>query len=106
VFAPNHEMIGLFILKMRDDKASVVYSYFDGSHAPAIVAAVVHNTLAMDVSTLNLYDEKLVAAFSELSCPYWSTRSVSRGFLLSKALADIPAADSRLHGGDGDLAFY
>jgi hypothetical protein len=106
VFAPNHEMIGFFILKVRDDKASVVYSYFDGPHAPAIVAAVVRNTLAMDVSTLNFYDEKLVAAFSELRCPYWSTRSASRGFLFSKALADIPAADFRLQGGDGDLAFY
>ena len=99
-------MIGFFLLKVRDKKASVVYSYFDGPHAPAIAAAVAHNALAMDVSTLNLYDEELVAAFSELCCPCWSTRSVSRGFLLSKAMADIPPADFRLHGGDGDLAFY
>jgi hypothetical protein len=67
---------------------------------------VVYHTLAMDVSTLSLYDEQLVASFSELGCPCWSAKAVSRGFSLSKALADIPLTNYRLHGGDGDLAFY
>ena len=106
VFAANDEMIGFFILKVRDDRAGVAYSYFDGQHAPSIAAAVAQTALAMDVSTLTLYDEKLVVAFTALGCPHWSARSVSRGFLLSKAFAGIEPADIRLHGGDGDLAFY
>jgi hypothetical protein len=60
----------------------------------------------MDVGILSLYDEQLVARFSELRCPCWSTKKNSRGFSLSKAFANIPLADYRLHGGDGDLAFY
>ena len=106
VFDQKIGMVGFFILKVRDDRMSVVYSYFDNQYASSITAAVVYHTLAMDVSTLSLYDEQLVARFSELRCPYWSTKAVSRGFFLSKAFADLPLGDYRLQGGDGDLAFY
>jgi hypothetical protein len=106
VFEHNNEMVGFLMLKVRDDRMSVVYSYFESQHALSVTAAVVYHTLAMDVSALSLYDEQLVASFSELRCPCWSAKAVSRGFSLSKALADIPLTDYRLHGGDGDLAFY
>jgi hypothetical protein len=106
VFEQNNEMVGFFMLKVRDDRMSVVYSYFESQHALSVTAAVVYHTLAMDVGTLSLYDEQLVASFSELGCPHWSAKTVSRGFSLSKALAGIPLANCRIHGGDGDLAFY
>jgi hypothetical protein len=106
VFEHNNEMVGFFMLKVRDDRMSVVYSYFESQHALSVTAAVVYHTLAMDVRALSLYDEQLVASFSELGCPCWSVKAVSRGFSLSKALTDIPLTDYRLHGGDGDLAFY
>jgi len=99
-------MVGFFILKVRDDRMSVVYSHFEDRHASSIIAAVVYHTLAMNVSALSLYDERLMTGFSEIRCPYWSTKAVSRRFYLSKVFADIPLADYRLHGGDGDLAFY
>jgi hypothetical protein len=67
---------------------------------------VFHHALVMNVSSLGLYDEQLVAGFSDLGCPCWSTKKKSREFSLSKAFADIPLADYRLQGGDGDLAFY
>ena len=57
VFARDNEMIGFFILKVRDDRMSAVFSYFDSHHAPSIVAAVVNTALAMEASTLSLYDE-------------------------------------------------
>ena len=106
VFERNKEMIGFFMLKVRDDRMSVVYSFFESQHAESVAAAVVYHSLKMDVSVLSLYDEQLVKSFAELRCPYWSTKAVSRGFFLSKAFAEIPLADLRLHGGDGDLAFY
>ncbi len=106
VFETNSGMIGFFILKVRDDQMSVVYSYFDSQYAPPITAAVVYHALAMDVSVLSMYDEHLVASFSELRCPYWSAKPVSRGFFLSKSFAELPLRDYRLHGGDGDLAFF
>ena len=106
VFEHHTEMIGFFLLKVRDDRMSVVYSYFESRHAMSIIAAVFHHALAMNVSTLSLYDEQLVAGFSDLGCPCWSAKKKSREFSLSKAFADIPVANYRLHGGDGDLAFY
>ncbi len=106
VFEHHTEMIGFFLLKVRDDRMSVVYSYFESRHAASITVAVFHHALAMDVSTLSLFDEQLVAGFSELRCPCWSAKKKSRGFSLSKAFADIPLSNYRLHGGDGDLAFY
>lgn len=106
VFEHHNEMIGFFLLKVRDDRMSVVYSYFESRHAASITAAVFHHALAMDVSALSLFDEQLVAAFSKLHCPCWSANKKSRGFSLSKAFADIPLSSYRLHGGDGDLAFY
>jgi hypothetical protein len=106
VFERQAEMIGFFLLKVRDDRMSVVYSFFERRHAASITAAALHHALAMDVSILSLYDEQLVAGFSQLGCPCWSAQKKSRGFSLSKAFADIPLADCRLHGGDGDLAFY
>jgi hypothetical protein len=106
VFEQDNGMVGFFILKVRDDRMSVVYSYFENRHASSIIAAVVYHTFAMDVSSLSLYDERLVAGFSELRCPYWSAKAVSRRFYLSKTFADIPLTEYRLHGGDGDLAFY
>jgi hypothetical protein len=106
VFEHPTEMIGFFLLKVRDDRMSVLYSYFESRHAAAITAAALHHALAMDVSILSLYDELLVASFSTLRCPCWSVKKNSRGFSLSKAFAEIPLASCRLHGGDGDLAFY
>jgi hypothetical protein len=106
VFDQDLGMVGFFILKVRDDRIAVLYSYFESRHALSIIAAVVHHTFAMDVATLSLFDDRLVASFAELGCPCWSVKAVSRGFYLSKAFADIPLADYRFHGGDGDLAFY
>jgi hypothetical protein len=106
VFEPNNGMLGFFILKVRDDRLSVVYSYFESRHVSTIAAAVVYHTLAMDANALILYDERLVAGFSELHCPYWYIQAASRGFLLSKAFAEMPLGDYRLQGGDGDFAFY
>jgi len=106
VFEHHNEMIGFFLLKVRDDRMSVMYCYFGSRHAASITAAAFLHALAMDVSILSLYDEQMAASFSELDCPCWSARKNSRGFSLSKAFADIPLANCRLQGGDGDLAFY
>jgi hypothetical protein len=106
VFEHHNEMIGFFLLKVRDDRMSVVYSYFESRHATSIMAAVFHHALVMNMSILRLYDEQLVAGFSDLGCPCWSAKKKSREFSLSKAFADIPLANYRLQGGDGDLAFY
>ena len=106
VYEQNNEMVGFLMLNVRNDRMSVVYAHFENRHAPSIAAAAVYHALAMDVSTLRLYDEQLVKSIAGLRCPCWSTQSISRGFFLSKAFADIPLADCRLHGGDGDFAFY
>jgi GNAT superfamily N-acetyltransferase len=106
VFQKNEGMIGFFILSVRQDRMQVVYSYFDNRNASSITAAAVYHALAMDVHTLSLYDERLIKSVSDLHGPYWSTRAVSRGFFLSRAFADMPLGDYRLHGGDGDFAFY
>lgn len=106
VFEQNDGMIGFLLLKVRDDLMSVTYSFFESRHASSIITAVAHQALAMDVSTISLYDEQLVTGFSELRCPCWSAKKSSRGFYVSKAFADIPLSDCRLHGGDGDLVFY
>jgi hypothetical protein len=98
--------VGFLMLKVRDDRMSVVYAHFEDRHAPSVAAAALYHALTMDVSTLSLYDERLVKSAAGLRCPCWATRSVSRGFFLSKAFADAPLADCRLHGGDGDFAFY
>ena len=106
VFEQHTEMIGFFLLKVRDNQMSVVYSYFKSRHATSIMAAAFHHALAMDVCTLSIYDEQLVTSFSKLGCPCWSAEKNSRGFSLSKAFSDIPPANYRLQGGDGDLVFY
>jgi hypothetical protein len=106
VFENQTEMIGFFLLKVRNDRMSVMYSYCESRHAASITAAVFHHALAMDVRTLSLFGEQLVAGFSELRFPCWSVKKKSRGFSLSKAFADIPLSNYRLQGGDGDLAFY
>jgi len=106
VFAPDAGMVGFLVLSVRNDRMIVLYSYFDPPDAPSIAAADDSHALAMDVNSLSLYDEHLVRSVSKLRCPRWSTRPVSRGFFLSKSLAHIPAGERRLHGGDGDFAFY
>ena len=106
VFEQDKGMIGFFLLKVRDDRMGVEYCFFDNQHAKSVTAAVIYQALAMNVSSLILYDQRLVECYSELRAPHWSTKSVSRDFFLSKAFADLPLADYRLHAGDGDLAFY
>jgi len=106
VFTHHSEMIGFFLLKVRDDRMSVVYAFFEPRHAASITAAVCLHALAVDVKILSLYDEQLASSFSGLGCPCWSVKKKSRGFSLSKKFADIPLANCRLQGGDGDLAFY
>ena len=106
VFAQDNQMVGFFMLKVRDDRMSLLYAYFESQHTLSIAAAVAYQALAMDVSALSLYDQQLVASFPELGCPYWSAKGISRGFSLSKASADVSLTNYRLHGGDGDLAFY
>jgi len=106
VFAHSSEMIGFVLLKVRDDRMSVVYAYFEPRHAASIAAAACLHALAMDISILSLYDAQLAASFAGIGCPCWSVRKNSREFSLSKKFADIPLANRRLQGGDGDLAFY
>jgi len=106
VFQHQNEMIGFFLLKVRDDRMSVVYSYFESRHAASVTAAIFHHALIMDVGILSLFDGQLISGISELGCPCWSVKKMSRGFSLSKAFADVPLSNYRLHGGDGDLAFY
>lgn len=106
VFANQAEMIGFFLLKVRDDRMSVLYSYCESRHAALITAAVFKHARSMGVRSLHLFDEQLVAGFSALRLPCWSARKKSRGFSLSKALAEIAPSNYRLNGGDGDLAFF
>jgi hypothetical protein len=106
VFDPKNEMVGFLMLRVRNDRMSVSYAHFEDRHAPEMAAAAVHHALAMDAAGLSLYDERLVKSLSNLGCPCWSTRSVSRGFFLPKSLAGDLRAECRLHGGDGDFAFY
>lgn len=106
VYEQNHGMVGFLMLSVRNDRMSVLYSHFENRHAPSIAAAAACHALAMDVSTLRLYDEQLVKSFSALRCPAWSAQSISRGFFLSNSFADNPLASCRLQGGDGDFAFY
>lgn len=106
VLEQHKEIVGFVLFKVRDDRMSIVFSYFDPRHALSIAAAAVIHALKMDVRVLSIYDELLVKSFAELRCPCWSVKRSSRGFSLSKAFADIPLAGCRLHGGDGDLAFY
>jgi len=106
VFEQPKEMIGFLLLKIRDERMSVVYAYFDSSHAEYIAAAAWNHALAMDAGILSLYDEQLTASFNRLGCPCWKARKKTRGFSLSKAFAGLPLTDRRLQGGDGDLAFY
>ena len=106
VFEQHNEMVGFFLLKVRDDRMSIVFSYFDPRHALSVTAVAVYHALKTGIRILSLYDELLVKSFAELRCPCWSAKRNSRGFSLSKAFADIPLGDCRLHGGEGDLAFY
>ena len=103
VFEHHNAMVGFLLLKVRNDRMSVVYCYFERRQAASITAAALHHALAMDVSILSIYDQQMAASFSELRCPCWSVKKKSRGFSLSKAFDDIPLAeDGRLQGGDGD----
>jgi hypothetical protein len=106
VFEHQTEMIGLFLLKVRNDRMNVIYAYFENRHAASITAAAFHHALVMKMRILSLYDKRLIASFLELGGPCWSAKKKSRGFSLSKAFAGIPLENSRLQGGDGDLAFY
>lgn len=106
VFEQDGGLAGFLLLSVRDDRMSVVYAHFENRHASSIAAAAVYHALAMDVSTLSLYDKQLVQSIAGLRCPCWSTKTVSRGFFLSRAFADFPLGGCRLHGGDGDFAFY
>jgi hypothetical protein len=99
-------MIGFLLLKIRDDRMSVVYAYFESRHAELITGAVLHHALEMEANVLSLYDEQLAASFTRLGCPCWTARKKTRGFSLSRAFAKLPLANCRLQGGDGDLAFY
>ena len=106
VFDRNKEMAGFFLAKVRDDQMSIVFAYFNHRHARAMAAAVFFHALKMNVGVLSFDDDRLAAGFTELDCPCRSIKRRSRGFSLSKTLADIPPTEYRLHGGDGDLAFY
>ena len=106
VFEQQKAMVGFVLLKVRDDRMSIVSAYFDPRHAQSVTAVAVYHALKMDIRILSLYDELLVKSFADLRCPCWSSKRSSRGFSLSKTFAEIPLTDCRLHGGDGDLAFY
>ena len=106
VFDERRGLIGFFVLKARDDKVSLIFSYFDNEDVDAISDAVLHHALAMEASKLSLYGNRMVDCFPKSGYPVRSTKSVSRGFLLTKPFENKTWAACRLQGGDGDLAFY
>lgn len=106
VFQRDKGLIGYFVIKARDDKMALLYAYFDSEDGDAVSAAVVHHAQAMDATVLSLYEQRLLASLPGLDYSFSSSKSVSRGFLLTKPFADKAWADCRLQGGDGDLAFY
>lgn len=106
VFEPGKGMVGFLLLSVRNDRVTLLLAYFAESDAPAVTAALVHHALAMDVSTLRLYDRHLIEHIVRVGCPRWSTRPMSRGFFLSRGIAQMTSAECRLQAGDGDFAFY
>ncbi len=99
-------LIGFCMLKVRDDRATDVYSFFDDRHALAVATAVAHQALSLDLAALSIYDERLAEHLPKLGDPHRSAKKVSRGFLISRPLAEPGLADRRLQAGDGDLALY
>ena len=106
VFTQGKGLIGFFMLKVRDDRQSLLYCYFENQHAAAVSTALVHHAKAMGADRLSLYDQRLVASIGQIREPDWSSKAASRGFMLTKPLAERRWAGRRLQGGDGDLAFY
>jgi len=106
VTEPGGGLIGFLLVQLRNDRMTLLYSFFAPSKAVGMAAALVHHALAMDARTLRLYDERLIAGLPRVGCPDGRTRSKSRGFLLSKELAGTLPPGFRLHAGDGDFAFY
>lgn len=106
VFRGGDELIGFFMLKVRDRKASLIFSYFEDAAVDALLAAVMHHARAMEVDVLGLHEARMAARLGTAGGGPGSVKPVSRGFLLTKPFADKAWADCRLQGGDGDLAFY
>jgi hypothetical protein len=106
VFKESAELIGFFVLKVRNRKASLIFSYFEDAAVDALLAAVMHHARAMEVDVLGLHEARMAARLGPAGGGPGSVKPVSRGFLLTKPFAEKAWADCRLQGGDGDLAFY
>ena len=106
VFDGNERFIGFFILKVRNAKASLIFSYFGDQHAETIAAAAMDHARLLGAVQLTLYGNRMVKSVRELVSPDASKKSITRGFLLTRPFADKAWSDCRLQGGDGDLAFY
>jgi hypothetical protein len=106
VFTEGDELIGFFVLKVRDRKTSLIFSYFEDAAVDALLAAVMHHARAMEVDVLGLYEARMAARLATAGGGPGSVKPVSRGFLLTKPFADKAWGNCRLQGGDGDLAFY
>ena len=69
VFKQGKGLIGFFMLKVRDDRLSLLYSYFENAHAAAVSTAVVHHAKAMGADRLSLYDHRLVTRIGQIRGP-------------------------------------
>jgi hypothetical protein len=76
------------MLSVRNDRMRVVYAHFENRHAPSIAAAAVCHALAMDVSTLILYDER--AGQERLWVALSLLVQTDVPVFLSKAFAGLP----------------
>ena len=106
LFDGDKQFVGFFVLKVRNEKASLIFSYFEDKDAKALATAAIDQAQAMGATQLTLYGERMVKSLPSIAGPDVSTKKVSRGFMLTKAFENETWKNCRLQGGDGDLAFY
>jgi GNAT superfamily N-acetyltransferase len=106
VLGDEGQMIGLLMLKVRNNHLRIPYAYFDDADAREIMRVVCLFLVEMNMELFTIHNKQLRKAFSQAGFPAMYIRKAALPSYISKKFISLDATKYVLQDGDGDLAFY
>ena len=106
IYDLNNKLVGLLMLKQRDEHLTIPYIYYDNDYLVTITKLLVLHIFQSDISTISTFNDKLINQLKDLKSPLFiiNSRKYSKP-LISNQFKLYDLSKYSLQDGDGDLVF-
>lgn len=105
VYDKKDNMIGFFILKLRDKKLTIPYLYYNPEYINLIAEVIIHHAAGLSAVEFKTYQQDLILAINNIGVPIANIGDHNKHCFFSKKINLDDVKNLHIQDGDGDNGF-